>query len=243
MKLSADEINELEGTRVTRELKQTQPLSCDVLDLFNEEFLSQYMETVQKVVNAPDLLVAASIFSKRYSLIVTLPALLMMTRSNKQLEWNKELLQLSDSNTDQWWLPCMYSRSLSYAHWSEGNLGVAQKEEILRQIFADHLAPLWEKLHQLTNIPTVTLWENTFVYIRWFYEDVLTERALEGNVCKVKEDFRFICEAPGSIFGCKKNPLSTFYKNSMEVNSMRKTCCFAYRCSSDKTKCKSCPKV
>ncbi|MDV2686197.1 IucA/IucC family C-terminal-domain containing protein [Alkalihalophilus lindianensis] len=237
-KLLADEVSALQSTRLTVDLNQTHPLSCAVRKLFDEEFLIHYLESVRKEVNAPDLLVAASMFSKRYSLIITLPALLMMTVYNKRLAWSKDDLHLSDSASEQWWLPSIHIAQLNYEEIKKGEEGSRQIETLFTQLFAEHLTPLWQLLHKQTGIPTATLWENAFAYIKWFYHTVLPEKA---DPTRVQEDFQWIGQASGDLFGLRKNPFAPFYQEQKQEG--RLTCCFAYKCSADKVMCTSCPKM
>ncbi|MEC2071990.1 IucA/IucC family C-terminal-domain containing protein [Alkalihalophilus marmarensis] len=236
-KLSAEEISALESTRMNFQLNQTHPLSCKSEELFDDHFLLSYLEGVKKEVQGPDLLVAASIFSKRYSLVVTLPALMMMTVYNKRMSWKTEDLVLTDSLSEEWWLPGIFHQHIvSYEINDENRLH--QQEILFAELFAHHLSPLWVKLNKLSGAPVPTLWENTFSYIKWFYETVLPEKA---DPLRVEKDYEWLSNAEGSLYASRKNPFHPFWLDAMKNREKRRTCCFAYKCSSDKIMCNSCP--
>ncbi|MDV2886815.1 IucA/IucC family C-terminal-domain containing protein [Alkalihalophilus pseudofirmus] len=237
-KLSAEEISALESTRMNFQLNQTYPLSCKSEELFDDHFLLSYLEGVKKEVQAPDLLVAASIFSKRYSLVVTLPALMMMTVYNKRMSWKTEDLVLTDSLSEEWWLPGIFHQHIVTYEINDDHR-LQQQEILFEELFAYHLSPLWSKLNKLSGIPVPTLWENAFSYIKWFYETVLPEKA---DPARVEDDFEWIGNADGNLFASRKNPFQSFWHDAKRHKEMRRTCCFAYKCSSDKIMCNSCPK-
>lgn len=214
------------------------------VDLLNEKKLTIYLESVKEKIKAPNIMTAASLFSKRYSHLLIVPAFYAMSRYNKFLNIELENTEVMDHFESDLWFPKLLLKdqtTLSVRAESERN---EWRRYFIQQLFSQHINQVWDVLSHVGKISKHTLWENTAVYTFWLYETVLQEPPCE----KAIEDFNYLLfEADGSIFGnYSKNPLARFYsekltKNGYEIR-LRKTCCLSCQID-EKYMCKSCPKT
>lgn len=216
----------------------------EAADLVNENKLAAFLETAKEKMNAPDITVAASLFSKRYSYLVLVPALFAMSRYNKFLNIEIYNLEIIDSHADGIWMPNLYFKDQTILKANTEMERLDYLPQYFQKLFSQHLNLVWDALANTGGISKQILWENTAVYIFWLYETVLTELSDE----KENEDFRFLLfGSDGSLFGnYVNNPLLKFYNNKIikddtEIRT-RKTCCLSYKVS-EKQMCKTCPKI
>ena len=107
---------------------------------------------------------------------------------------------------------------------------------------------MWHSLTQITHIPMATLWENTAIYVYWLYEKRMQEFTDDEHRQLIEDDFHYLLfELDGKLFGCKDNPLYTYYskiyQNPLTGSSIRvrKTCCLYYKTKPGNPFCSGCP--
>ncbi|WP_017729333.1 IucA/IucC family C-terminal-domain containing protein [Halalkalibacterium ligniniphilum] len=216
------------------------------IDLLDVQFLTSYLYTVKDTLQAADLLSAASMFSKRYSYLVAVPAFYSFSRFQKQLNVSLKNTELLPDDSSEIWLPQLY---LTDQHVRNVEQRSADRSRFFQMIFADHFHLIWERLATLTSISKQTLWENTAVYLFWIYETMLNEVKTEAEKAIIQEDFHALLDqSQAYLFGpYRSNPLSRFYGPKITIDGQdirfRKTCCFSYQCFDKSIMCHTCPKL
>jgi len=169
MVFSEDEMKQLERFRFSRR-RIISPLSIQLNQLHDEGELSAYLQLVQQKIGARNRVVSASIFIKRYSLFIAI-VLYAMSVWNKRLSLSFDQIWMDTDDELEIWLPTFYFESLVYTtvHGDRDKW----RTQMIKHLFAEHLALLIEHLRKITNIPTLILWENVSIYIIWLYEMLL----------------------------------------------------------------------
>lgn len=250
VKLSAEEIAILvRDYRLTKEPIIDSNYSLCAQELLNTKQALKYLQKIAPFFQSPSILVTASLFAKRYSVLTMASAFYAMSRFDKGIPVHIDNIWIEAENNAKPWLPKI---RLIDSTVSEPILERNQwRDEVLRGIFADNLAKVWQSLTIITKIPKTILWENTAIYVNWLYETKLKEDASEQELARIKEDYHYIVkQAPGILFGERKNPLTHYCGPKVTIEEsehpvrLRKTCCFYYQ-TSDETKdfCISCPKI
>lgn len=215
-------------------------LSISSIDLLDEAKCVDYLDKITDLIQSPSRKVTASQFAKRYSFLTIAPSLYAVTMLNKGLDFSVENCHVEstflDNNT---WLPKVRLTDGNVTLPSEGNRDV-WRDQVIKSIFAGNISKVWHSVSKAANIPISILWENTAIYVYWLYE-----KRIEDHV-----DFQYLLnEAPASLFGEAKNPLTRFNSPKCEFPSsnqpvrIRKTCCYYYEVSPDQQSyCKTCPR-
>ncbi|KYG26079.1 IucA/IucC family C-terminal-domain containing protein [Alkalihalobacillus trypoxylicola] len=205
-----------------------EPEECDV-------FLNDYMEKIK----APNQRVAASMFIKYYSRVMMGPLLMCTGSSNRAL-----IAPLSN---------CVFNDSKKVCL-SEGCIWIERSQEqreiwrnqVLQQFLSEHLTPLIQAVSK-KRVPAKILWENAAIRINSIYEKLIDAAKTEQEKEKYLEDFSYLKNASGTLFGLSDNPLSPYLKGESEVingsQCVRKTCCLYYQIEGEKEMdyCLICP--
>lgn len=241
--LLSEEKTQLEQFRLHFEREPQERLWIESADLLDKNNLTTYLEYVTECIHAPNIMVTASLFSKRYSYLLLVPVLYSMSRFNKFFNVAIGNIKIIDGFENDLWLPKLYVKDQTMLMPTNDKERMEWRSLYYKQIFGQHLTKVWDLLSSVGKVPKQTLWENTAIYIFWLFETVLHETSTE----RTKEDFHFLLfEADGTFFGNNiKNPLTCFYNNKVFKNGLeirpRQTCCFFYQIS-EKSMCKTCPK-
>ncbi|WP_110113811.1 (2Fe-2S)-binding protein [Bacillus sp. CGMCC 1.16541] len=223
-------------------------LTMKTTELMSEQTLRSHLQFVQQQIEAPDFKVAASIFAKRYSFVV-LVFLYSFSVLHKKININREHISLETTDmNDRLWLPSIYLDSYEVEEVNETNR-VQKREELLQELFAQHIDKIWIEARKISKVSKLILWENASVYVMWMYEMLLNEPALESIKERIQADFSYLYEEEnGSLFGAyHQNPLSRYNKPKQFVESLqvdvrvRKTCCFSYQTAAKNQYCTTCP--
>jgi ferric iron reductase protein FhuF len=120
------------------------------------------------------------------------------------------------------------------------------RTQLLKHIFRDHLTPLIQHLHQITNVCPKTLWSHVVIYLTYWYEKWIMDTTDMIKKNRFLEDFHYLKEMDGQIFGLQENPLqqkfTTFSHPELgnQTISIRPNCCYHY-CLPNQNKCYTCP--
>ncbi|WP_338551873.1 IucA/IucC family C-terminal-domain containing protein [Paenibacillus sp. KS-LC4] len=221
-------------------------------DLLNRENCESYLDQLANEIGAPSRRVAASMLAKRYAFLFVAPVLYAMTVYNKGLSLTLNNCRLTSPDESE-----SKASGSKFPNLSVDGLEITEpeagkrrewREHLLRQLFAEHLSPLFRSLSEAGKVPLAILWENAFVRIVPLYEDGLEEAEGDSSVIqRLHADFKFMTEpASAELFGERRNPLARFIKPSHAgiagemIASIRQTCCFYYEMSSEY--CRACPK-
>jgi len=248
--LTIEEQTALEQYRVSFTTEAPTQFTIKIDDLFQKDKLADYLSIVQKELQAPSLMSAASAFSKRYSYLVVVPALYAFSSWNKQLNMVGENLSLLSPESDEKWLPRLLLKERDASLLETKEERELARNQLIETVFARHLSPLWDNLSAVTKIPKHILWENTAIYLYWLYESLLEKEELSPKVRdNIQLDYDYILhEAKAPLFGYFDNesPFLAYYGEKQKVNGkalrIRKTCCFYYEISEEKAMCTICPK-
>ncbi|QEA00187.1 hypothetical protein D0439_16805 [Lysinibacillus fusiformis] len=249
-KLSAEEKPILlSDYRLTFEPAIDATYSISAENLLDAEQALVYLQTIAPFFQSPSLLVTASLFGKRYSVLTMASAFYAMSRYDKGLQVTIENIWVEAEGHAKPWMPNV--RFIDHTVSVPTTDRNAWRDEVLKGIFADNLAKVWQSLTKISKIPKTILWENTAIYVNWLYETKIREGANEQEIIRLQEDYDYIVnQAPGALFGEKKNPLTNYcgpkvtIKESEHPIRIRKTCCFYYHTSDEiNDYCISCPKI
>ncbi|WP_332604923.1 IucA/IucC family C-terminal-domain containing protein [Acinetobacter sp. ESBL14] len=220
----------------------------EVSMLLDHERCEKLLFELTPVIHSPSIKITASLLSKRYAFLATASSLYAMTVFNKGIDFSADNCFLDFSFEQRLWRSKMPVKDLSYslphdhrAQW---------REDIVKKIFADNLAQVWQVFVDVSKVNPRILWENTAVRVFSLYE----KRIQKINNCAVQrnlqEDFRYLLEqAPPEVFGLSDNPLKRFNFKKIRVVETdeevryRKSCCFYYKASDPVEYCSTCPLV
>ncbi|MGG4143059.1 IucA/IucC family C-terminal-domain containing protein [Paenibacillus algorifonticola] len=252
--LSPAQWKELEARFKFTPEKKEQPATLSIIaqDLLDLEKCKSYLDRLASEIGAPTRRVAASMLAKRYAFLYVAPVLYAMTVYNKGLPLTLNNCRLaspdeSESKVSGSKFPNLSMDGLEITE-PEAGKRLEWREQMLRQLFAEHLSPLFRSLSVAGKVPLAILWENAFVRVAPLYEDGLEEAEGDPSVIqRLHDDFEFMTEtAPAALFGERRNPLAKFAKPTKAgmagemLTSIRQTCCFYYEMSSEY--CRACPK-
>ncbi|SOC39775.1 IucA/IucC family C-terminal-domain containing protein [Ureibacillus acetophenoni] len=223
-------------------------LTTQVSLLLDEEKLHTYLTKVKSITKAANLGVAASLFVKRYSFAVLI-ALYSMTIMNKRIDFSVDNLSIQTlDESDTIWLPSIKFESLNLspsldfdrANW---------RNEILTEIFSNHIEILFSCLNKVSKLSKRIMWENLYTYIVWMYTNLLANKEYEDLHPIIIDDFDWITSVgKGNVFGeYIENPFLNFRGTKESINLLdgtphkRITCCLSYLTESNRSFCKNCP--
>lgn len=201
--------------------------------LLDPEICRDYLEKISNDFHTSSLLATASQFSKRYAFLLVPPVLYAMSIYHKELPVSIQNCYLESAYKQKNWFPRLAlmdnrggaSAALNRSRW---------RDQVLKKLFADHLAKMWKTLHECTGIPLVILWENTAIYTHWIYRNQLL--SFGGYAA---EDYQYLTkEADKTLFGAPFQPLQRF----QHIDGCRKTCCLYFLTNEKKELCKGCPR-
>lgn len=235
--------------RLALERSADHSFSIHAIDLLEPYILLDYLNEVSTLLNASTRIVAASLFSKRYSYLMIASSLYAMTMFDKAFDYSIENCYIDYSKDEQLWLP-----NLRLAHWDISQPVDGKREEwrdqVIRHIFAENIAVVWRSMSKTAPISKSVLWENTSIYVYWLYEKRMSEGATAEQKMRIEDDFRYLLKAaPAHLFGETLNPLAKFDQPKMltaksdEPIRIRKTCCLYYQTCVEEDYCSTCPKL
>ncbi|MED4010297.1 IucA/IucC family C-terminal-domain containing protein [Priestia aryabhattai] len=244
--LSRNEQSELaEKFRCTfkdNSLYRFSPASC-----MDESKVKVQLLWIQETMEAASLRAAASMLAKRYSFVVV-AALYSFIVFQKKINASTKNVSLHTEQVETMWLPKVFISEIETTEVTEDNREILL-DELLDELFAHQIEPMWSVLRKVTKISKLTLWENVAVYIHWLYDLLLANEEID-NV-KVQKNLRYVLEeAEGRHFGsCHNNPLARYSsppqyieKQKQEIR-VRKTCCLSYQTGAKETYCRTCPVI
>lgn len=214
--------------------------SLPLTELLQVNTCQTFLEQVAKMITAPSPMVAASIFSKRYVYSLVVPTLWMMSIYDKALKIEIDNCHIETVYEKGRWLPQLRLEDWSYL--TPNGERDRFREQLLTTLMRDHLAPLWSRLNEETKIPKVTLWENTFVYINWFYSEKMKQSYTLEIFQKAQEDYQYLLYGMDAhLFGEKVQPMNRLLRGRGSPDRQRKTCCLSYQVGEGRQFCRTCP--
>ncbi|MGG3193764.1 MULTISPECIES: IucA/IucC family C-terminal-domain containing protein [Priestia] len=202
---------------------------------------------IQQTMEAANLRAAASMLAKRYS-FVAVAALYSFIVFQKKINASTENVLLHTEDAETMWLPKVFISEIETIEVTEGNRKILL-DELLDELFAHQIEPIWSALRKVTKISKLTLWENVAVYIHWLY-DLLLENEEIDNV-EVQKVLQYVLEeAEGHQFGsyhhnplARYSPLPQYVEKQKQEVRVRQTCCLSYQTGAKETYCRTCPVI
>ncbi|MCM3773210.1 MULTISPECIES: IucA/IucC family C-terminal-domain containing protein [Priestia] len=223
-------------------LYRLSPSSC-----MDESTLRVQLLWIQQTMEAANLRAAASMLAKRYSFVVV-AALYSFIVFQKKINASTKNVSLHTEEVKTMWLPKVFISEIETTEVTEENHEILL-DELLDELFAYQLEPIWSALRKVTKISKLTLWENVAVYIHWLYDLLLANEEIDNM--QVQKDLRYVLEeAEGHHFGSyHNNPLVRYSsppqyveKQKQEIR-VRQTCCLSYQTGAKETYCRTCPVI
>lgn len=223
-------------------LYRLSPSSC-----MDESTLRVELLWIQQTMEAANLRAAASMLAKRYS-FVAVAALYSFIVFQKKINASTENVLLHTEDAETMWLPKVFISEIETIEVTEGNRKILL-DELLDELFAHQIEPIWSALRKVTKISKLTLWENVAVYIHWLY-DLLLENEEIDNV-EVQKVLQYVLEeAEGHQFGsyhhnplARYSPLPQYVEKQKQEVRVRQTCCLSYQTGAKETYCRTCPVI
>jgi ferric iron reductase protein FhuF len=235
---SKEELEHLSRFRLSLDRSES-ALSIEAANLLEPDFLSSYLIKIQPRIHSDRLNVTGSMLVKRYAFLAAM-ALFSMTVFGKKMNTDPLNLTLETDDLDPLWLPSFYFHSLESV--SAGESRDAWRDEILRDLFRNHLSKIVTIVSEKARISKLILWENIFLYVVWMYNTLLANIPEYVTIEQIQADYMYVVkEADGELFGeGMKNPFLPFYREQEQVT--RQTCCLYYLTSEKRDRCSTCPK-
>ncbi|PCK20155.1 Fe-S oxidoreductase [Bacillus pumilus] len=192
--------------------------------LFSEETVKRLLEAEQAAMHAPNLAVAASMFSKRYAYLAVSSSLYLMTLYDGIYQFSPEACAFrEDRKIELDATRCSFVPLEGERHeW---------REQVVHALFTQCVTPLLDVLNRTSRLPYSILWENVAVRINSLYRSMMREAEDPAVKQRVQEDYLFLKQAAGDVFGAQQNPFrrSLNLADSLLETSNRKTCCMYYQ--------------
>ncbi|MFS1518850.1 hypothetical protein V1503_20660 [Bacillus sp. SCS-151] len=215
-------------------------------DLLDEQMLHNYLVYIKEKTKSANIMVASSLFVKRYSFAVLI-ALYAMSALSKKVDFSiKNVAIESEEERDTLWQPFFKLNNVSIEDASDRNR-IKWRNDILTQIFANHIDVLFSLINKKCKLSMAIMWENLYIYIKWMYEKLLSDSQYNHLHETITDDYIYLLqEGPSSLFGSHDhNPFSKFAKSKHNNQSTykRTSCCFSYLVGDQRNFCKICPIV
>ncbi|MED1750189.1 MULTISPECIES: IucA/IucC family C-terminal-domain containing protein [Bacillus] len=192
--------------------------------LFSEESVKRLLEAEKSAMHAPNLAVAASMFSKRYAYLAVSSTLYLMTMYDGVYQFSPAACAFREDRKialDE--TLCSFVQLDGDRHeW---------REQVVRTLFTQCVSPFLDVLNRTSRLPYTILWENVAVRINSLYRSMMREVEETAVKQRVQEDYLFLKQAAGEVFGAQQNPFqhSLNLDDSLLETSNRKTCCMYYQ--------------
>lgn len=225
--MSSIVMNELKNFDI--QLEHESRKEIEITDLLNEEKCLLFLKKQMIELKAPNLAVAASMFSKRYAYLVVSSTLYSMTQFNCVLNFPVKACTLTKERK-----LCI---QVAMCKWQKimGEEREQWRECVLRELFSSHITPILNILKKTSRIPSSILWENVAIRINSIYRKLLSRELDQAKIERLNSDFSFLKNASGNLFDLKENPIKQYLKigEELNLNPYRNTCCMYYKLEED----------
>jgi len=237
----------LSGVLRLKSLEQRDVSRCiSARALLDDQRCVALLDELGPVLGSPTRAITASLLAKRFSFLATGACLYAMSVSDQGVLLSLDEGVVEYGHDDGLWtssMPVADRVPLGY----EPGQREAWRDAIVRGVFAELLAPLWQTFNRVSGISRRILWENTAVRVYSLYEKRMSkvDDPLIRERCEA--DFHWLLhEARPELFGLAYNPLEHFRRPPTEVGEgksirFRRTCCFYYEACDPVEFCSACP--
>lgn len=190
-------------------------------DTLDNKKIATILQTVQSISKSPNKTVAASFFLRRFGLFISMQFYHLTLYDEI---WNGATNQLIFGENTEYEMQTV-SIFTSENHWTEIN---DNREAVIHHILHEYCDAMIQQVRLMTNISSLTLWENIFGYLLWHYHVLLadpsTAEAARGDLTLLKSDDIWQGISNSSLF-------STYLKgsepSSLLNTNVRTTCCLS----------------
>lgn len=219
--------------------------SIRVSALREEATCAELLQRLGPIIGAPNPAITASLLAKRLAFLTTGAGLYAMSAFDKGLSLAPDNCLIEYGHDGRLWTSSMPLHDLSPIGYAEGKRS-AWRETLVRTLFAELLAPLWQSLTRVGKISPRILWENTAVRVYSLYERRMAEIESPSARQRCAEDFDWLLNrADPALFGLDHNPLQRFRRPLTQLNGrevrLRRTCCLYYKTTDRFEYCGTCP--
>ncbi|MFB8735692.1 IucA/IucC family C-terminal-domain containing protein [Bacillus sp. SL00103] len=175
-------------------------------------------------MHAPNVAVAASMFSKRYAYLAVSSSLYMMTLYDVVYQFPPEACVFREDRKIE------IDESLCSFVPLEGDRN-EWREQVVHALFTECVTPLLDVLKRTSRLPHTILWENVAVRINSLYRDMMREAERSCGEAARARGLSVSEASDGDVFKQKQNPFhhSLNLDDSLLETSNRKTCCMYYK--------------
>lgn len=215
-------------------------------ELLQPDTCREVLDRLTPVLGSPNRHVTASLLAKRLAFLTTGSALYAMSVMDLGLDLSLDNCVIEFRHDGELWRSRMPLKHTEATR-PRPNGRTEWRRQVVQNLFADGLTPLWQALNRTARTPLAVLWENTAVRVYSLYEKRLTSEHYEGRQHRFSEDFHYLVnEAPAELFGTQSNPLQQYFRPRQphcctDGTRIRKTCCYYYRATEPKKYCTTCP--
>nr|WP_281419173.1 IucA/IucC family C-terminal-domain containing protein [Marinobacterium ramblicola] len=211
----------------------------------NEECCERLLSELAPLIRAPSSAIAASLLAKRLAFLATGACLYAMSACDKGLRLTPDNCLIEYGHDGRLWTSSMPLHDLDPIGYADGERPL-WRENLVRTLFAELLAPVWHTLHRVGGISPRVLWENTAVRVYSLYDRRLAEIETPCIRQRCDDDFDWLLHrAEPALFGLDHNPLQRFRRDPTQLNGrevrLRRTCCLYYKTTDPVEYCGTCP--
>jgi len=234
-----------ERCRLIKAADRDHAFALPATELLAPDVCKQLLNRLTPVIGSPNEYVTASLLAKRIAFLTTGSALYAMSVMDRGLNLTIDNSFVEYRHQNGLWQSRMPLDSLNVSI-PELNQRAAWRDQLVHNLFAGHLAPLWRSFRAVARVPLPVLWENTAVRVYALYERRLAEQTCPDLRKRIAEDFHYLVhQAPAKLFGADHNPLQRYFPPHPRVPDadvrIRKTCCYYYRATQRVKYCSTCP--
>lgn len=212
--------------------------------VLDEQRCRALLHRVMPLTGAPDMAIAASLFSKRLAFLATGNVLYALSVFDKGLKLSLSSSRLEYAHDNGLWTSSLPA-DIGATGYLPGERD-AWREGVVASLFSGFLSPVWQSLAQVSGLPVQILWENTAVRVFSLYQGRMSGLD-EKQEQRREADFNWLIgQASPSLFGLPWNPLKRF-RRPLHQNAagqsvrFRRTCCFYYKATDPAEYCLNCP--
>ena len=225
--------------------QQDRDFALPAASLLEPDTCRDLLDRLTPVIGSPNRYVTASLLAKRIAFLTTGSALYAMSALDRGLDLSIDNSVLEYRHQGGLWQSRLPLADLSVTAPSAGARS-NWRDTVVHNLFAGHLAPLWQSFRAVARVPLPVLWENTAVRVYSLYERRLTKQTCPHRQQRIADDFHFLIhQAPADLFGADHNPLQRYFRPRQYGQAphvrIRKTCCYYYRATEPAKYCSTCP--
>lgn len=219
------------------------------LELTNEETMRAFVGTYGPLMKAMDDRAVAAYFANWLSTLA-LAVQYSVTLYQSVPVINLSNLQIHLIPADGY---CRVAFSLENSQMTESPVDEVEREawrnEVLARFYRDTMAPLLNKMAEVSGLGTSEVWGQLPTKFNYYIEILAKEIVDPIVVRRLQEDYRYLIHnVPAEVFGISRNPFQVTVRTIEDIADpnkkvqMRNRCCLYYRTDGG-SYCYTCPRL